>query len=199
MKPKRTTQESDAQLIGYACASGNGTAQRDALAAAGCVTIHVDQVDDKSRPERARAIEALRAGDTLIVPRLGHVARGLAELFELAEGLAARQIHLRSIEEQIDTRDREGAAFYTWAAVLAAFDRGQKRGRANAGLASARASGRKGGRRKALTPSQVKAIRLQLQRDPTLTVTEICEQHGIARATFYKHVGSVLPDPTPAT
>ena len=51
--------------------------------------------------------------------------------------------------------------------------------RANAGLAVGRARGRKGGRPKALSAEDAETIR-------------------IARATFYKHVGSVIPDRTPA-
>mgnify|MGYP002777992350 CR=1 FL=1 len=198
MKPKQPANTDRPAVVGYVYADDAKRSQRAALKAAGCTKIHADQVDAKERPERARAIEAVRAGELLIVARLGVLARSLVELVTLVEQMAAQQIHFASLAEGIDTRTTKGAAFYTVAGVLAAFDRSQKRERANAGLAVGRARGRKGGRPKALTPSEVEAIRTRLQADPNLTVTEICDEYGIARATFYKHVGSVPPDRTPA-
>lgn len=198
MKSRQPTSKDRPAMVGYVCADDEKRSQRAALKAAGCSTIKVDQVDEKERPERAATIAALRAGDTLVVARLGAFARGLAELVTLAEGLAQRQIHFASLAEEIDTRTAQGEAFYACAAVLAAFDRSVKRERASAGLALARAAGRKGGRRKALTVEEIASIRQRLQADAALTVTAICEEYGIARATFYKNVGSVIPDRTPA-
>jgi DNA invertase Pin-like site-specific DNA recombinase len=54
-----------------------------------------------------------------------------------------------------------------------------------AGLQSARARGRVGGRPKKLDEKQVQ-IAQALRDNPNLSVSEICAQLGVSRATFYR-------------
>ena len=55
-----------------------------------------------------------------------------------------------------------------------------------AGLAAARARGRKGGRPKGVNRKRQKAA-LALKRDPRYSVREICEIVGISRNPYYKY------------
>jgi hypothetical protein len=57
-----------------------------------------------------------------------------------------------------------------------------------AGLASARARGRKGGRPAKLTPKQVCTARKMLA-DPEMTIKEVAEAFGVNRATIYRSLG----------
>ena len=56
-----------------------------------------------------------------------------------------------------------------------------------AGLESARARGRLGGRPKALNKKKATFAR-KMHRDKNMTVSEICETLGIGKTTFYRYV-----------
>ena len=68
-------------------------------------------------------------------------------------------------------------------AALAEFEREIIRECTNAGLASARARGNVGGRKKALSDAQVKML-VQMAGDKTLSVADICLQFGISKASY---------------
>ncbi len=76
-------------------------------------------------------------------------------------------------------------------ATLAEFERDLIRERTMAGLASARARGRKGGRKFALTKAQVRLAQAAMaQRDTS--VSDLCKELGIERVTLYRYVWSCL-------
>ena len=71
--------------------------------------------------------------------------------------------------------------------ALAEFERDLIRERTNAGLAAARARGRKGGRSKALDEKQINMLRA-MHIDPNNAVEDICETLSISKATFYRYL-----------
>jgi DNA invertase Pin-like site-specific DNA recombinase len=75
-------------------------------------------------------------------------------------------------------------------AALAEFEREIIRERTKAGLESARARGRVGGRPKGLTKdARDKAIiASSLYAQKQMTVAKICKHLGIAKSTFYKYL-----------
>ena len=71
--------------------------------------------------------------------------------------------------------------------ALAEFERSLIRERTQAGLAAARARGRKGGRPKALNGDKRRlAVKLYNQREHG--INEICQLMGISKPTLYKYV-----------
>jgi len=93
---------------------------------------------------------------------------------------------VKSLTENIDTTTSGGKLVFHIFGALAEFEREIIRERTKAGLQAARARGRKGGRKTALTEKQVQIAR---QLDAAKTpVNEICQTLGISRATFYRHV-----------
>ncbi|KLD35814.1 hypothetical protein TB15x_20550 [Xanthomonas perforans] len=189
--------------IGYARKSKEDqdlALQRDALTRAGCIEIYEEQVsragplrDKKGATELANALRSLRPGDTLVVWRLDRLGGSVSELIRIVtHQLKERGIGFESLTEKIDTSTAAGNMFFQIAAVFAEYERRQLIERTKAGLEAARARGRKGGRKKSLTPKQVREAKALLA-DPNITVADVCAHFGIGRTTLYSYVGSVQP------
>ena len=71
---------------------------------------------------------------------------------------------------------------------MAEFERELIRERTKAGLASARARGRSGGRKFALTKAQVRLAQAAMGKKETV-VSRLCDELGITRATLYRYIG----------
>ena len=163
--------------IGYARVSTsdqNLDLQTDALTKAGCERIFSD-VASGAKSDRVGLGEAVafaRAGDTLVVWKLDRLGRSLPHLIATVKDLEAKGIGFRSIQEAIDTTTPTGKLFFHMIGALAEFERDIIRERTNAGLASARARGKLGGRPKALNDKKRK-MALSLYESKT-AVAEIC-------------------------
>jgi DNA invertase Pin-like site-specific DNA recombinase len=180
-------------LIGYArISTGEQTLdlQRDALTAAGCERTFEDVASGAKadRPGLEEALAYARNGDTLVVWRLDRLGRSLQHLIATVTDLQRRGVGFRSLTEQIDTTTSGGKLVFHVFGALAEFERDLVRERTNAGLAAARARGRKGGRPKKLADAKKLALARQLYADKSNDVTTICETLGISRATLYRYV-----------
>ena len=88
----------------------------------------------------------------------------------------------------IDTTTPTGRLVFGVLASLSEFEHALIRERVMAGLASARARGRKGGRKPVFTPSKLRRAQAAMANRDT-HVAELCEELRISRATLYNHVG----------
>jgi DNA invertase Pin-like site-specific DNA recombinase len=181
-------------LIGYARISTNDqnlNLQRDALKAAGCTQICEDTASgaNAARPGLEKALGMLREGDTLVVWKLDRLGRSLKHLIESVQTLDSRGVGFKSIQDNIDTTTPGGKLLFHILGSLAEFERDLIRERTNAGLAAARARGRKGGRPPGGFAKKREAA-LALRQDSKRSVQEICEILHISQATFYRYVSS---------
>lgn len=179
-------------LIGYARVSTddqNLALQNDALHQAGCEQIHEDKISGAKaeRPGLTTALSHVRKGDTLVVWRLDRLSRSLKNLIEMVSLLESRDIGLKSLHESIDTRSSSGKLIFHIFGALAEFERNLIRERTQAGLAAARARGKKGGRPHTLT-SDKQALAVKLYDEQVHTVKQICQMMGISKPTLYKYV-----------
>jgi DNA invertase Pin-like site-specific DNA recombinase len=179
-------------LIGYARVSTQDQSpqlQLDALSVASCNRVFVERASgaQRDRPELKAALDYMRRGDTLVVWKLDRLARSLKQLIETVEELEARQIGLRSLTEALDTTTAGGRLVFQIFGALAEFERQVIRERTMAGLAAARARGRKGGRPPSLSAKDLGAAKALL-RDPEITVIEVARRLGVAPATLYRHL-----------
>lgn len=184
-------------LIGYARVSTIDQTlalQQDALTKAGCEKIFTDTASGSlaERPGLAEAIKFSRSGDTVVVWRLDRLGRSLRHLIDTVATLDERGIHLRSLQEQLDTSTSGGKLVFHVFGALAEFERDLIRERTEAGLTAARARGKVGGRPRAEalnTPEKVRVAKA-LHADKHNSVTDICRTLRVSRTTFYRYMKS---------
>ena len=170
--------------------------QRDALRDAGvdAESIYHDFASGArdDRPGLENCLRALRKGDVLVVWKLDRLGRNLAHLVKTAQGLSGRGIGLRVLAgqgAQIDTTTAAGRLVFGIFAALAEFEQELIRERTMAGLkAAARARGRNGGRKFALSKAKVRLAQAAMANRDT-SVTELCRELGIKPVTLYRYVG----------
>lgn len=187
-------------LIGYARisksdGSQNLDLQRDALAEAGVdsKSVYEDEVSGKkdNRPGLDACLKAVRKGDVLVVWKLDRLGRDLKHLVNTVQDLSDRDVGLRVLAgqgAQIDTTTPTGKLIFGIFASLAEFERELIRERTMAGLAAARARGRKGGRKFALSKAQVRLAQAAMAKRDT-SVAALAAELGIKPVTLYRYVG----------
>lgn len=186
-------------LIGYmrvSKADGSQTThlQWDALVLAGVDPkyLYEDQASGKreDRPGLTACLKALREGDTLAVWKLDRLGRDLRHLINTVHDLAARGVGLKVLTGHgaaIDTTSAAGKLVFGIFAALAEFERELISERTVAGLASARARGRSGGRPFKMTPAKLRLAMASMGK-PETKVAALCEELGVTRQTLYRHV-----------
>ncbi|WJZ68662.1 recombinase family protein [Kocuria rosea] len=186
-------------LVGYmrvSKADGSQTTdlQRDALLAAGVENdaLYEERASGAKddRPQLTACLKALRSGDTLMVWKLDRLGRNLRHLVNVVHELTERGIGLKVLTGQgaaIDTTTASGKLVFGIFAALAEFERELISERTTAGLASARARGRKGGRPYKMTPAKVRLAAASMGQ-PGTNVGELCKELGVTRQTLYRHV-----------
>jgi DNA invertase Pin-like site-specific DNA recombinase len=185
-------------LIGYARVSKfeqNLDLQIDALKKLGIDKIYVDKVSGvkSEKPQLKLLIHYLRKGDTLVVWRLDRIGRTTVGLIQFVTELNEKGIHFTSITENIDTSSTSGKLIFQIFCVLAEHERNVLIERTNAGLKSARARGRKGGRPKGLTEKykKIAPVVKASYEAKKLSVEEIMKAFNIgSKTTFYKIINS---------
>src|SRR3954451_25353581 len=165
-------------LVGYARVSNNDQTlalQQDALQKAGCTKIFTDTASgaQAERKGLTEAISYVRAGDTLVVWKLDRLGRSLKDLITRITELQNRDIGFKSLTEQIDTTTSGGKLIFHIFGTLAEFERDIIKERTQAGLAAARARGKRGGRRPNLTPRDIALVR-KLYEERETPVADIC-------------------------
>lgn len=178
-------------LIGYARVSTQGqdlAQQRTALRGAGCTRIFEEKVSGakRDRPELARLLDHLRAGDVVTVMRLDRLARSTADLLHIAERIKEAGAGLRSLAEPwADTTSPAGRMILTVFAGIADFERALIVERTSAGRIAAKARGVRFGPRPTLSAEQIAHAR-QLIEQSGKPVAEVARLLGVHRTTLYR-------------
>jgi DNA invertase Pin-like site-specific DNA recombinase len=178
------------RLIGYARVSTNGQtldAQVNALEAVGVAVIFQETASGArtDRAQLAKAIGALRAGDTLIVTRLDRLARSTRDLLNTLDAIAKRGATFKSLADAwADTTTAHGRLLLTVLGGLAEFERELIRVRTGEGRRRAVEAGVKLGRRSSLTPYQQKEV-LKRRADGE-TLKELAKSYGVSHPTIMR-------------
>ena len=181
--------------IGYARVSTkdqNLNLQMDDLKKTGCEKIFKEKITGatKERPQLQKMIDQLREGDVVFIYKLDRLGRSTKDLIHLVNEIKEKGAGLKSLNDPIDTTTPQGKLTFHLFAALSEFERDIIRERTFAGLASARARGRVGGRPKGLSEKaqHTAIIAAKLYEERELSIKNICEQLSISKMTFYNYL-----------
>ena len=142
------------------------------------------------RPGLNACLKALQPGNTLVVWKLDRLGRDLKHLVKTLDDLRSRNVGLKVLAgagAQIDTTTSNGRLFFGIFAVLAEFERELIVERTQAGLAAARARGRKGGRPRKMDRATV-MMAMSALSDPKANASEVAKRLGITTTTLYMYL-----------
>ena len=181
--------------IGYARVSTKEQSlsmQVDALKKVGCDQIHEEIASGAktARPVLEEIMRNIREDDVLVIWKLDRLGRNLAHLIHLTNKLIEKKVGLNSLNDPIDTSTAQGRMVFGIFATLAEFERELIRERTQAGLKSARARGRKGGRPKGMSQLAIEkaTIAEALYKNGSIPVRKIAEQLNISKTTLYLYL-----------
>jgi len=176
-------------LVGYLRVSTEDQTtqlQKDALLKYGVDSrnIYEDKISGTkdTRDGLLKALEFLQTGDTLVVWKLDRLGRSLAHLIGIINTLKEKGIGFISITEGMDTTTPSGELFFHIFGALAQFERSLIQQRVKAGLDSARARGRIGGRPRAIDDE--KLVMIQKALSDGMSKAAVCRTFGVKRSTL---------------
>ncbi len=175
-------------VYGYARVSTDGQtldAQIAQLKAAGAEKIFRERVSGAwaNRPEIARLMCGLAAGDLVLVTRLDRLARSTRDLLNTLASVAEKGAGFRSLHDAwADTTTPHGRLMLTVLAGLAEFERELIRARTGEGRERAKARGVRLGRKPKLTPHQIREA--LARREAGEALTEIARSYAVSHSTI---------------
>jgi DNA invertase Pin-like site-specific DNA recombinase len=183
-------------IFGYARVSTDGQtlASQDAqLHAAGCAKVYAEKASGArgDRPELAKLLRRLDAGDVLMVTRLDRFARSTRDLLNILHMLGERSIGFKSLADAwADTTTPHGRLLVTMLAGITEFERELIRARTGEGRKRAQARGVKFGRPPRLSAYQRQEALQRLAAGETQT--DIARSYGVSHVTIGRLQGPVL-------
>jgi DNA invertase Pin-like site-specific DNA recombinase len=155
------------------------------LKAAGCGNIFKEKASGAKtdRPELAKAIRGLDAGDVLVVTRLDRLARSTRDLLNILDAIGKAGAGFKSIKDiWADTTTPHGRLMLAVLGGLAEFERELIRARTDDGRKRAKARGVRFGRPAALTPHQRREA-IQRLADGAVQA-DLARSYGVSQATI---------------
>lgn len=187
-------------LVGYARVStqDQDTAlQLDALASLGCQRVFQEKASGasrKNRPELARCLASLRAGDVLCIYKIDRVARSLFDLLAILRQLENVGASIKSVTEPLDTSNPMGVFVIQILGSVAQLERSMIVERSIAGQNAARLRGRFPGRARAL-PAEVEAELVAVRQSEGLTYAALACRYGVSTSVVKRAVYRVTKTP----
>ncbi|MEM6275627.1 MAG: recombinase family protein [Pseudomonadota bacterium] len=181
------------EMIGYARVSSAGQSldvQEAALMAAGVGQPHLysEKRSGTQRDGRVALAEMLdrgiRKGDTVVVTRLDRLARSTRDLLQIAATLEGKGVHLRVLEQPVDTSTPAGKLFFTILGAFGEFEAAIRAERQREGIDAALAKGKESpfkGRPPSLDRDRVKNLSAAGKG-----ASAIAREMGIARSSVYR-------------
>jgi DNA invertase Pin-like site-specific DNA recombinase len=139
----------------------------------------------RARPGLDQALAAVRAGDTLVVPKLDRLARSVPDARQIADALVERGAKLALGSSVYDPADPMGKLFFNILATFAEFEVDLIRMRTREGMAIARAKGKLKGKLPKLSAKQQKEL-CRMHATGEYSISDLAELFSVSRPTVYR-------------
>ena len=148
----------------------------------------------------ARLVDRLETGDVLVVTKLDRLGRNAIDVMQTVQRLATKGIRVHCLAlGGTDLTSAAGRMIMTVISAMAQFERDLLIERTNAGLARAKASGKRLGRPLSLDADALETVR-QMMWSGTETITSISRKLGVSRQTIGRvQLSHALPPTPPAS
>jgi len=177
-------------LIGYARPLQDdlkNEAQRRLLMEEDCERIIAEvHASAKKREELNELMKTLKPNDVVVVAKLYVLADSTHHLVELLDHIENRGAFLVSLQEGIDTRNRDGYSFRSIVKHLAAFQTDCISEKTKKGVSKAKKRGIQPGRPRKPDENVQQAI--IMYKSNNYTLKEIREKTGISKSTLYRYL-----------
>jgi DNA invertase Pin-like site-specific DNA recombinase len=178
-------------------------AQREKIEVNDYVEITVSSRKSTKERKIDLLLEKLETGDMLIVSELSRMGRSVGEIITTVDTLVKRKIRFIAVKENIrlnGSQDIQTKVMVTMFGLFAEIERDLISMRTKEGLAAAKASGKKLGRRKgALGKSKLDGREDEIKRllDLDVSKASIAKITGVDRSTLYNFIRSrgLIPNP----
>ncbi|MCB1933000.1 MAG: recombinase family protein [Candidatus Accumulibacter sp.] len=144
---------------------------------------------DTQRPELERLLAFVREGDTVVVHSMDRLARNLDDLRRLVQGLTQRGVRIEFVKESLNFTGEDSPMANLMLSVMGAFaefERTLIRERQREGISLAKQRGAYRGRKKALSPERVAALRRRAAAGEQKA--KLAREFGISRETIYQYL-----------
>jgi DNA invertase Pin-like site-specific DNA recombinase len=176
--------------IGYARVSTEDQSldlQIDYLEQNGCDTIYKEKFTGKTRerPELKKALDHLKAGDTLVCLKLDRLGRSMKDLIDIVDQIKTKGCHFKT-SDGIDTSTHMGTFIFHIFGAMAQMEVELIRERTLLGLKAARERGRIGGRPKGVSEKlRTQEIAVQEYYLQGKNVLDICTLTNLSSRSIY--------------
>jgi DNA invertase Pin-like site-specific DNA recombinase len=183
------TDKKQGRKIGYARVSTpeqHLDMQLIALEKAGCERVFHDHgISGKRFPRKGltKTLNALSAGDVLVIHKLDRLGRDTLELLKLQHALTKRQIQLESLTQSLDISTASGKLTFTIFAALAEHESMINGERTKGGMAARKAVGIRLGRPQKLTSDNIATAR-KMQKDHGLSMAALARFFEVSHNTI---------------
>jgi len=187
-------EDQDFTLIGYARVSTSDQSVDMQIEALKKYGVREEDIYSESasgvkrkRPALQAALRQMREGDTLVVWKLDRIARSINNLLEVMNELDAKGVKFRSITEGLETETPGGQLVFFIMGALAQFERDLIVERTRAGVANAKAKGKKFGREFKLQKEDMPEV-WKMIYEQKMSRKEVAKQFGVVENTISRRL-----------
>ena len=151
---------------------------------------YIDKSKTLDQPDFARLQANISNGEvgTVVIWHLDRLAPSVRDGLQTLCDWCDKSLRIVSVSQEIDVRGAAAKRIGSVLNAVAEMARETRRERTKAGLATARACGRAGGRPKVAADDAKVRMAKKLQKDSTLSINDICKRLEISRSTYCRYV-----------
>jgi DNA invertase Pin-like site-specific DNA recombinase len=141
---------------------------------------------DTNRPQLAAMLSHVREGDTVVVHSLDRLGRNLDDLRRIVMDLTGRGVRVKFIKENLEFSGDDSPMSMLLLNIMASFAQFEReliKERQREGITIAKREGRYRGRKPALTPETISAIRNRVEAGEQKA--DLAREFNISRMTLY--------------